>query len=441
MMKQVILWVWRISYPFVRAVGLDRALWRKKASELRPVLDKGWKEQLLAVENASPFLQVAHYRPNHSLGFDSERENLAVAIAIANLHYFRGDIAAYEQSFRRAGEYLEDSAKRDGFVRESDVWAEYLHYKASLLRLGGHPSGAARENSKVVQVYRSLNRSVEADSSRRCTICCRIESLAPEESDLRHALARQADSVAAKFQHGTDSTGQLSENDRRTDEFYAQVVRCKVQVHAQVPDLSILEDAIKKAKDCQGSMHGPDMPAYRAAVPLYEAILSYHRGDLINARVHYDRALSEIDSQQIPYLCLLTLPKSVGDDLANKLGRRRILSDIVNERAGALAVRRFKGEILGAPMVAAVLSFLIVASFSLLPRSFPHGLTIQDMTPAVWMLSTLVAGFHVWRRKRRAERSLAGLIPSGLLALAEWVHYILTSIAIAMLVLLATRFI
>lgn len=149
----------------------------------------GWQKKKTEVSRDAFFKSVP-YRPSYTSPFDQEKLLVAAALAVAGHQYFRSDLEGYRSTIGRIGSYLEHALiTNDHEVRESDVWKEYLHDKATIESLFGEPSTAARLNSEVTQLCsEKRGRALDQLMYDGCTMCCRVESLTPDEDHLLAAL-------------------------------------------------------------------------------------------------------------------------------------------------------------------------------------------------------------------------------------------------------------
>jgi hypothetical protein len=198
------------------------------------MISEGWQTALSEVEAHAPFFKSIKYSPKYNASFDQEKILLHAAIAVANFHYFRSDIEAYRRSVEKIGLYLDYVVLTNEYeVKQSDIWAEYLHAKASVEMIFGNPAIAACINSEVKKIYRQKQKlALEEITYEGCTICCRMESLTPDEDYLLTAIDSQLKKLANDLISFSSKEGRKPDDPEfNTINFYIAMLRCKAQMY------------------------------------------------------------------------------------------------------------------------------------------------------------------------------------------------------------------
>ena len=410
--------LWRLAAPLINVLGLDRLLWKKYVSD--KMISEGWQTALSEVEAHAPFFKAIKYRPRYNASFDQEKFFLHAAIAVANFHYFCSDIEAYRRSVERIGLYLDYVILTNEYeVKQSDIWAEYLHAKASVEMIFGNPAIAACINSEVKKLCHQKQRlTLEEITYEGCTICCRMESLTVDENYLLTAIDSQLKKLFNDLINFSSKEGRKPDDpELNTIAFYVSMLRCKAQMYMEKPDITILQENIQKAKKSKDFISGFDLETYNATVPLYEAILSMHKQDAVKqTKDFYEAFLLAFEKRRNPHFCLMRIPDQILIDLANHVKKNRAFS---NQTLKILKKRK-NFEFLSRVAILAILSLLlpVFVNYFIIPLpQIALGFVNEKST---WFLSlgltTAFTSLIISWMKILAERFDRGLIyPSVLL--------------------------
>ena len=423
---QALTLAWQIIGPIIRLTHLDRRLWKRHVEHLD--VAGGWKGAMSQVEARAAFFDAIPYRPEYSAPFDQEKLLLSTALAVANRKYFLSDLDGYRKVVRRVGSYLENSLiTNEREVSESDVWADYLHHKATIESLFGQPAIAACINSEVKQLFAAKEgRLLDALTYEGCTMCCRVESISSDEHYLLSALSSQTEDLARRIRDIPDvvpSAGDIT--DIATRALFIHLLRCKVQAHMREPDANQLEQAIADAKRCREHITGQDASTYDVVVTFYEAYLSKVRKQpAADTRSKYDACLQAVRLSRVPHFCLLRVPDPVASALANHVQLPRLASDSTLSALKRAKNIQFSVHV-GVALLLAVLApllFNVVAPFS----QVSAGLTSwKGAWFAAYGFTTGVSAIAIWARKLGSERSDRGIVSPSLLNAADiscWVY-------------------
>lgn len=348
--------LWQLAAPLIKVLRLDRLLWKKYVSD--KMISEGWQTALSEVEAHAPFFKAVEYRPKYSASFDQEKLFLHAAIAVANFHYFCSNLEAYRCSVERIGSYLNYVIHTNEYeVEQSDIWAEYLHAKATVEMIFGNPAIAACINSEVKKLYSQRQRPLEEITYEHCTICCRMESLSTDENYLLSAIDSQLKKLSDNLINFSSKAGRNpNDSELNTTSFYIAMLRCKAQMYMEKPDITILQENIQKAKKSKDFISGFDLETYNAIVPLYEAILSMHKQDAVEqTKDFYEAFLLAFEKRGNPHFCLMRIPDRILIDLANHVKKNRAFSN----QTLKMLKRRKNFQFLSRVVILAILAFLL----------------------------------------------------------------------------------
>ena len=435
--------LWRLAAPLIKVLGLDRLLWKKYVSD--KMISEGWQTALSEVEAHAPFFKAIEYRPKYNASFDQEKILLHAAIAVANFHYFCSDIEAYRRSVERIGLYLNYVILTNEYeVKQSDIWAEYLHAKASVEMIFGNPAIAACINSEVKKLYhQKQGLTLEEITYEGCTICCRMESLTADEDYLLTAIDSQLKKLSNDLVNFSSKEGRKPDDpELNTIDFYIAMLRCKAQMYMEKPDVAILEENIQKAKKSKDFISGFDLETYNAIVPLYEAILSMHKQDAVKqTKDFYEAFLLAFEKRRNPHFCLMRIPDRILIDLANHVKKNRAFSNQILK----ILKRRKNFEFLSKVVIVAILAILLPAFVNYFVIPLPQiGFGFVN-EKSIWFfslgLTTAFASLIISWIKILTERFDRGLIyPSALLG-ADIICGLYFSLATALIAAAASEMI
>ena len=190
-----------------------------------------------------------------------------------------------------------------------------------------------------------------------CTICCRMESLTPDEDYLLIAIDSQLKKLANDLISFSSKEGRKPDNpELNTINFYIAMLRCKAQMYMEKPDVAILQENIQKAKKAKDFISSFDLETYNAIVPLYEAILSMHKQDTVKqTNDFYEAFLLAFERRRNPHFCLMRIPDRILIDLANYVKKSRVFSD----QTLKILKRRKNFEFLSKVIIVAILAILL----------------------------------------------------------------------------------
>jgi len=402
---------WYAVGLFARLFRLERALWKKRV--LSPMSSLSWQAALTEVHSREAFFKSIPYRPSYDSPFDQEKLFVKIALAVANFYYFRSDLKAYIHLVRRVGSYLDHAMTSNAReVHDSDVWADYLHHKASIESIFGQSAKAACLNSEVKQLCSQKHgRIVDALTYEGCTMCCRVESLTADEDYLLTALDSQILDLLRRLEAlPRDQRPVDNASDFYTPAFYISILRCKIQAHARYPNVAAIESAIEQAKRFREHIDGPERDTYDVVVPFYEALLSMFKKESVKQTTAlYDKSLEALQNSRVPYFCLLRVPDRIALTLANHVQREQISSDRMLTKLKRQKGRTFaiKAGLLFFAAIIAPPGLNYLAPFAQLLSRFPSA-------RGVWFteygLTTGCASVVVWAMKRLSERHDRGLV-------------------------------
>jgi hypothetical protein len=409
---------WKLTAPFIRLLRLDRALWKKRLRCRPPSPSR--QIALAEVKKDEAFYRAIPYRPSYHSPFHEEKLLTAAALDVAELFYFESNIGAYRRAVEKIGSYLKHtSILNDDEVSKSDIWIHYLHCQATLESLFGNPSAAARLHSEAKQLCTEIcGRGLDALTHEGCTMCCRVESLTGDEDYLLAALDSQIVDLSKRVEAIQDDMQfQYDRSDLYTRSFYVAMLRCKVQAHANRPDIAAMQSAIERAKSFRKHLDSLAGGMYDAIVPFYEALLSMlksqppeHTADL------YDRSLEALRKSRVPYSCLLRVPDPVAVKLANYVRRERVRSSDSVARLKIKKTRAFMAW--GASVAALAITLPVALMYVLSSPRFGFGFVNEK---GVWYAAYAgtfgLASFAIWTIRHMSERLDRGLVsPSAIFA-------------------------
>lgn len=439
--RQILSSVAWLAYGAVaQLLRLEPRLWRKRC-HLRMV-SESWQVALSEVEAAGPFFRAVPYRPDYRNPFDQERQIISAALAVANAHYFRGDLSAYRYTVGRIGEYLEHARLTEkAEVDSSDVWVKYLHHKATLELLFGESSRAAVLNAEAQRLSaRKHGRTLTACGLEGCAMCCRVESLSPDEDHLFHAIDSRITDLYARLQRlSGEKSGHEDLADLHTEAFYISMIRCKAQAHARNPDAEAIEAAIQQAQRSRPFMDGPETKTYDVVVPFYEAFLSkLTRQSVAHTTAMYDRALAGAEKLGAPYHCLLRVPDTVSGELANHVQRKRLvrITPLVSLRKSKTA--QFIRNVVGIVAAGSLLLF-VLTYYALLVPPQANATDLRRAREMAIGISLMIISAGLAILKRVAEREDRGIVSPPVLNAVEIACGLTLALAVAFLSAAATE--
>jgi hypothetical protein len=435
--------LWRLVAPLIKALRLDRLLWKKYVSDR--MISEGWQTALSEVEAHAPFFKAIEYRPKYNASFDQEKFFLHAAIAVANFHYFCSNLEAYRRSVERIGLYLNYVIQTNEYeVKQSDIWAEYLHAKATVEMIFGNPAIAACINSEVKKLYSQRQKpTLEEITYEHCTICCRMESLSADENYLLTAIDSQLKKLSDDLINFSSKAGRNpNDSELNTTSFYVAMLRCKAQMYMEKPDISILQENIQKAKKSKEFISGFDLETYNAIILLYEAILSMHKQDEVReTKKFYEAFLQAFEKRQNPHFCLMRIPDRILIDLANHVKKNRAFSN----QTLKMLKRRKNFEFLSRVVILAILALLlpVFVNYFIIPLS-QIGLGFVN-EKSIWFLSlgltTAFTSLIISWMKILAERFDRGLISPSVLLSTDIICSLYLALAIALIAAAASEMI
>jgi hypothetical protein len=306
-------WFWQFAGFPIRCFGLglfglDRFLWQRHP--LAKKIPESWQEILTEVNRDAPFFKAVPYRKSDSSDLSKEQQLLKVALAVTNLHYYDSNLEAYGRTVEEIGSYLKhESITNRAGVEGSTIWPEYLHAKATVESLSGHPGMAACSNSQAQLSSQVRREELMATEYEGCTMCCRIESftdnkeylLSTQERYLVNAIDTQLNDFSERL--GTfvpDSDNPVLKEDNTLNQqhmisFRVAMMRCKAQMYTENPDIAIIDDNIKLARNHRllmniSSMNNFEIGSYDFAISFYDFILSYKRRNPKNETYDLDKS-------------------------------------------------------------------------------------------------------------------------------------------------------
>lgn len=361
------------------ATRLDRFAYELRVKKLN--LDNEWDEQVKQINSKKWFFKYVSYRPDYGAEFHVEKMLIKAANAVANARYYEGDIPSYIKINKVIGNYLENAkVKSQSDVIGSDEWTDYLHAKATIVHLEGDASLAAiinRESYNLLNVRQG--RELDSLSMENCSMCCRIESLSQYEESLLQQINLSAQTLSEKYERIEEETteNQNKLKSVRKDMVYQYLVRCKILMHQNVPNIEELRENVIKAQTYRQQISDEDidacdLTAIEAAILLYQAFLSKLNCEpLERSKKLYDQFLIKLDSSKANNFCFFKLPQHVLSDLANHVGNRKILTNFATDSNKKEMTMSFVGTLIKSYFVIFILGF-VAYKFSLnLQKDWP----------------------------------------------------------------------